>query len=64
MSKSTARELLSAHGVPLGEDFHRLPSSVVDGIVAAAEAYGYRKPRNANGSKARYFYAFANRGQR
>lgn len=63
MSQFTARELLRSHGVPLGEDFHRLPSSTVDKIVDAANEYRYRKPRNANGSRARCFYEFANRGR-
>lgn len=62
MSQHTARELLRNHGVPLGADFHRLSSATVEGVVAAADAYHYRKPRNAPGSRARMFYQFANRG--
>jgi len=42
-------------------DFHALPSAVVDALIAEADAYGYRKPRNANGSRARYFHAYLSR---
>jgi hypothetical protein len=38
------------------DDFHALTSAQVDGIVDEARRVGYRKPRNANGSTARYFY--------
>lgn len=47
--------------IPLGKDFHTLPSDVVCRIVDAAKTYGYRKPCNANGSTGRYFYAYLNR---
>lgn len=62
MSKQSARECLRGYGVPLGEDFHKLDSDTVERIIAAADAYGYRKPKNAPGSRARMFYQFANRG--
>lgn len=39
-------------------DFHALQSEFVDRLVAAADARGYRKPRNANGSRARCFHAY------
>lgn len=59
--KRIARELLASHGVPLDENYHKLSSTIVEGIVEAAKAYGYRKPKNANGSRARCFYEFANK---
>lgn len=37
-------------------DFHALSSAQVDRLVHWAKAYGYRKPKNANGSTARYFF--------
>lgn len=37
--------------------FHALPSATVDKLLGAADAAGYRAPRNANGSRGRYFYA-------
>ena len=56
-----AAEILRACGGAAGPgewwDFHRLPSSSVREVIAAADAAGYRAPKNANGSRARYFYA-------
>lgn len=48
----------------MGRDFHALPSSAVDSIIAAADRARYRKPRNANGSRARYFHAHLQRRSR
>ena len=64
INRQQARELLRSHGVPLGRSYHTLSSSDVEGIVAAAKAYGYRKSKNAPGSTARMFYEFANRGHK
>lgn len=58
---SAARNLAREHGFPLGIDFHTLDSSTVESILAAADVWRYRKPKNANGSRARYFYAYLNR---
>lgn len=50
-------QLSLKHGVDVkGDDFHALRSEQVEGILHWAKAYGYRKPKNANGSKARYFF--------
>lgn len=38
-------------------DFHRLPSTTVEQLLDYAEEHKYRKPRNANGSRGRYFHA-------
>lgn len=51
-----ARETLKWCGVPVGADFHTLRSSHVDKLEQAAADVRYRKPRNANGSTARYFH--------
>lgn len=37
-------------------DFYTLSSIQVDRVLTWAKAYGYRKPKNANGSTARYFF--------
>jgi hypothetical protein len=37
----------------LNVDFHALTSDEVEAVLRAAEAAGYRKPKNANGSRAR-----------
>jgi len=59
--KQVARGILRNHGVILGRNYHQLSYNQVDKIVEAAKEYGYRKPKNANGSRARCFYEFANR---
>ena len=38
-------------------DFHELSSTKVDELLKAADHYGYRKPKNANGSRGRYFFS-------
>lgn len=57
MTPDRARELAGKYGIPLDSQFHALPSAVVESILAAADEYRYRAPRNANGSRARYFHA-------
>jgi len=61
MDRSTATDIFLDMGIPEGWDFHELSSSQVDKVRKAADLYGYRAPRNANGSTARYFYAYLNR---
>jgi hypothetical protein len=51
-----ARETLSAASVPIGADFHTLTSEQVGRLLAEAEMQHYRRPRFANGSRARYFH--------
>ena len=57
ISAAAAQAQLRAIGLTGQEDFHALSSSVVDKIIAAADAARYRKPKDANGSRARYFHA-------
>jgi len=52
-----ARHVLAAYAIPIGADFHTLGSDQIAGILAAADWCNYRKPRNANGSRARAFHA-------
>lgn len=42
-------------------DFHALPQLSVDLLLQEADAYGYRAPRNANGSRARCWHAYLTR---
>jgi hypothetical protein len=56
-----ARNIMAAIGCELNADYHTLNSNQVDRVLAEAKLYGYRKPKNANGSKARYFFAFVQR---
>ncbi len=39
-------------------DFHTLDSQKVAALVDRAHLHRYRKPKNANGSRARYFYSY------
>lgn len=51
-----ARETLKSLKIGLGQDFHTLRSSQVDGLLEEADRVRYQKPKNANGSRARYFH--------
>lgn len=55
-TKEAAAATLRKAGIDLSSDFHALHSSDVDQILAQAVACRYRKPANANGSRARYFF--------
>lgn len=57
LDRERARGILNRAHVPLDDSFHALSSDQVDSISLEADAYGYHKPRNANGSRARYFHA-------
>ena len=58
LTRREARQILFSREIPLDMDFHALRTSQVDEIVHAANAHGYRAPKNANGSRARYFHAY------
>ena len=60
VSRADACEILSRAG-GRGQDFHALYSRQVDVILEAADRVGYRKPKNANGSRSRYFHAYLER---
>lgn len=53
-----ARQVLENCGATVASDFHALPSAVVEALLERAALYNYRRPRNANGSRARYFHAY------
>lgn len=42
--------------IPLGADFHQLSTTQVDALLGEADRTRYQKPKNANGSRARYFH--------
>ena len=54
--RGIARATLARCGVPYPSDFHRLGSAQVEALLKEAKAAGYRQPKNANGSRARYFH--------
>ena len=59
--KRTAAAIATEYGITLGCDFHTLSSAEVERILTAAKHWGYRAPKNATGSRARYFYAYLSR---
>lgn len=63
MTRADAVSIASQFGFPLNRDFHSLSSDTVQRIIDAADSERYRTPRNANGSRARYFYARLNRSK-
>jgi len=56
-----ATDIAARHHLDLSKDFHALSSSEVERVLAAANEVKYRRPANANGSRARYFFAFLKR---
>lgn len=56
-----AGAILSRCGVERGADFHTLRLDTVERLIEFADDYGYRKPRNANGSRARYWHDYLQR---
>lgn len=61
LNTATALDILAACHVPQCADFHTLTTAQVESLVEYADSYGYRKPRGANGSRARYFHAYLTR---
>jgi hypothetical protein len=51
-----AEPTLNANGIDINQDFFTLNSSQVHALLEIAKIQGYRQPKNANGSKARYYY--------
>lgn len=64
MDKDEARALARRFSIPLDRDFHALDTSNVESIILAADSVKYRRPANANGSRARYFHAYLVRAAR
>jgi len=58
MTEEDARALMNVYCIPYGRDFHTLNSQQVQNVIDAANARKYRAPKHANGSRARYFYAY------
>ena len=51
-----ARLILQACHIAIGQDFHTLSSEQIDQLLAEADRVRYQKPRNANGSRGRYYH--------
>lgn len=50
-------------GINMHLNFHTLRSDETARLVELAATFKYRKPCDANGSTARYFYAYVNKGR-
>ena len=60
--KTVFVDQLHAEGIDVkNAEFHALSSAQVERIAGMAKQYKYRKPANANGSTARYFFAMLQR---
>lgn len=52
-----ARRALMIIGATEDQDFHTLDSGQAETVLQFADAARYRSPKNANGSRARYYFA-------
>jgi hypothetical protein len=64
LTETEARKLADAYGICLTCDYHTLSNAAVGDIARAANLCRYREPRNANGSRTRYFHAYLVRAAR
>ena len=58
MSADEARALCNVYGINPAVDWHAMPSAMKEAVLRAADARKYQKPKNANGSRGRYFAAY------
>jgi hypothetical protein len=59
--RTDARETLRMINAAIGQDFYTLRNEQVELLLAEADRVKYRKPKNANGSRGRYFYQLLQR---
>lgn len=57
VSYENASGQLNSAGIKIKQDFFTLRSEQIHVLLDLAKVQGYKKPKNANGSKARYYYA-------
>ena len=55
--KRNAVETLKMLNMNVSQDFYTLSNEQVEGLVTEAKRIKYQRPKNANGSLARYFHA-------
>lgn len=58
MTPIQAGYILERSGIPLEKDFHALSMGQVECLLTFADSSRYRAPKNANGSRARYYHAY------
>ncbi len=56
ITRDDAQDILHRHNAR--RNFFTLDSGTVEGLLYEADRLKYRKPRNANGSRGRYFHAY------
>ena len=61
LTASEAHDILQQCHIAPETNFFALRSHEVASLLDFADKRGYRKPRNANGSRGRYFYAYLQR---
>lgn len=61
LTKLEARDIAHRYAIPLHSDYHALPWSTVQRVINAANDHGYRQPKNASGSRGRYFFDYLQR---
>lgn len=61
MDTQAAREILARCHVARDANFHALDAGTVESLLEFADLYKYRKPKNANGSRGRYWTAYLQR---
>lgn len=61
LTSANAHALAAQFGFTLDRDFYTLRASTVCQVLEAADLVKYRKPRDANGSRGSYFYAYLQR---
>jgi len=59
--RTDARAILASINAAIGQDFDTLTSGQVDALLAQADIRRYQKPKNANGSRGRYFFQLIQR---
>lgn len=60
-ARLNACAVLEMCGINRDSDFHTLSTSQVESLLREADRVKYRKPKNANGSRARYFFQLMQR---
>lgn len=56
-----AQATLANLHIDVGQDFYTLRLSQQDALLAEADRVRYQRPRNANGSRGRYFHEYLQR---
>lgn len=56
VARAHSRNVLKSCGIEIGADYFTLRSSQVTALIAWADRDKYRKPKNANGSRCRYYH--------